>query len=101
MSQYKCINGFTTFLGKRYNYGDIISSSSYGLLTRENQKNFRKQELPSSSGSGLYDSYIPPSTPIDYGSDSSSSWDSGSSSDSSSFDFGGGDTGGGGASGDW
>lgn len=96
MSNYKCVNSFTSSHGKHYSFGTKIFSSEYHELIFNDQRNFRMEEEECYS-SDSSSNYTPPQT--DY---STPSFDSGSSFDSSpSTDFGGGDFGGGGASSDF
>ncbi len=98
---YECRFNFTASSGKKYRMNDEISSYEYSKLSAVSQSHFRKKRRSDSSDyTNNESSYNPVYTPpIDFGSDSGSSYtpDSGSSG----VDFGGGDFGGGGAGGDW
>jgi hypothetical protein len=96
---YKCTNQFVSSKGRKYQYGDKISSFEFNSLLFAEQKQFTRyvdDESSSYSSNNKSLSF----TPTLFGNseiyDNSSSFDS---SSSPSFDgFGGGDSG---ASGDW
>jgi len=111
MNNYTCIRSYTSSNGKRYEYGNIISATTYHNLLYKERSNFKlvigeidppayaptpttNDDDDSSIGSSIFDS-----SSLDF---NTSSIDSDSSTQSdSNFDLGGGDGGGAGASGDW
>lgn len=99
---YKCTNQFVSSKGRRYTYGEKISSFEFNSLLFNEQKQFTRyvdDESSSLSSNNDNFSFIPTLFSNSNIYDSSPSFDS--SSDSSFDGFGGGDSGGAGASGDW
>jgi hypothetical protein len=101
MAHYKCTNSFTSSRGKRFSYGEKISSYDFNALPYADQRNFTRYEEESSSSLGSRSSSDSSSSFFSSPSIDFSSSYSSSSSSSDFSGFGGGDSGGGGASGDW
>lgn len=98
---YKCTNQFVSSKGRRYTYGEKISSFEFNSLLFGEQRQFTRYVDDESSSLSSNNNFS--FTPTLFGNsdvyNNSSSFDN---SSNSSFDgFGGGDSGGAGASGDW